>query len=182
MVDVDLKIKLDSPFKIDLDCLRQKKIFKSQNMEYDWIITIIRNYEKAIRFVDLIKFVFGSTYLIEITLGLFFIIIDYLYIFALKSTISEIIPDCIYILSSLLLIYVYCYSGQMLINYNSAVFTKCCQVPFYVLSIKTQKILLILLLQIMRPCNFSIRRIIIASHELFAKAFRNIINTHHFGP
>ncbi|KAL2735207.1 odorant receptor 46a-like isoform X1 [Vespula squamosa] len=163
-------VKLDRPFKKDLHSLKRKKIFTSQNMEYDWIITIIRSYEKAIRFVDLIKFVFGSTYLVEISLSLSFIIIDYLYIFTLKNTISDIISDSTYIIASLLMIYVYCYSGQMLINSNSAVFMKCCQVPFYMLSVKTQKILLILILQTTRPCNFSVRRIIVASHELFAKA------------
>lgn len=50
-----------------------------------------------------------------------------------------------------------------------------CQVPFYTLSIRTQKILLILILQTTRPCNFSIRRIIVSSHELFAKVSDNLL-------
>ncbi|KAL2730307.1 odorant receptor 46a-like isoform X1 [Vespula maculifrons] len=181
-------VKLDRPFVTDSHCLRQNKIFTSLNMEYDWIVTIIRSYEKAIRFisfiilfqwslfVDLIKYVFGSTYLMEITLSLSLIVIDYLYIFTLKNTISENISDSTYILASMFLIYVYCYSGQIIyvkhlrsfkyVNVNNL---RSCQVPFYTLSVKTQKILLILILQTMRPCNFSIRRIIVASHELFAK-------------
>lgn len=42
-----------------------------------------------------------------------------------------------------------------------------CQIPFYTLSLKTQKLMLFLILRSKRMCNVSFMRAIVVSHNLF---------------
>ncbi|KAK2584486.1 hypothetical protein KPH14_006861 [Odynerus spinipes] len=70
------------------------------------------------------------------------------------------------------MIYAICYLGQKFIDHYDDIFLKCCQIPFYKLSIKTQKALLFMLMRAMKPCGFSMKGMIMSSHELFAKIMR----------
>nr|KAF7387700.1 hypothetical protein H0235_018422 [Vespula pensylvanica] len=54
--------------------------------------------------------------------------------------------------------------------YNNAVN---CQIPFYSLSLKTQKLLLLLIMNSMRKCSLSLMGAIVVSHDLFAKGCKN---------
>lgn len=48
-----------------------------------------------------------------------------------------------------------------------------CQVSFYTVSGKAQKLLLLIIARSMKPCHISIGGIFIASHEIFAKVNKN---------
>ncbi|KAF7379240.1 hypothetical protein HZH68_017085 [Vespula germanica] len=45
---------------------------------------------------------------------------------------------------------------------------ECCQIPFHVISVKTQKMLLFLIMRSMKLCNISVMGIKEVSHDLFA--------------
>ncbi|XP_047370024.1 uncharacterized protein LOC124957229 [Vespa velutina] len=139
--------------------------------EYKSIIDIIEYYDNAIYFVDLIKLYHGRIYLSEIFFALFFIIVNYIYLFQILSftiNVSDVLQKVNYIFGSMFVIYVYHYLGQKLINHHTEIYIKLCQIPFYLLSLKTQKMLLFLIMKSMMPCNLSIKRMIVLSHDLFA--------------
>ncbi|KAL2734625.1 uncharacterized protein V1477_013802, partial [Vespula maculifrons] len=46
-----------------------------------------------------------------------------------------------------------------------------CQIPFYSLSLKTQKLLFLLIMNSMRKCSLSLMGAIVVSHDLFAKHY-----------
>ncbi|XP_043678159.1 uncharacterized protein LOC122633826 [Vespula pensylvanica] len=85
----------------------------------------------------------------------------------LKKT-SEIIECSSYIVSTLFTTYVNFYIGQRLMNHSNAASNELCQVPYYVLSVKTQKLLLFTIMRSMKPCILSIGGIFVSSHEVFA--------------
>ncbi|XP_047370025.1 uncharacterized protein LOC124957231 [Vespa velutina] len=139
--------------------------------EYKSIIDIIEYYDNAIYFVDLIKLYHGRIYLSEIFFALFFITVNYIYLFQILSftvNVSDVLQKVNYIFGSMFVIYVYSYLGQKLINHHTEIYIKLCQIPFYLLSLKTQKMLLLLIMKSMMPCNLSIKRVIVLSHYLFA--------------
>ncbi|KAI4501297.1 hypothetical protein M0802_003670 [Mischocyttarus mexicanus] len=140
--------------------------------EREWILGIIQFYTNTINFVDLIKSCYESIYLFEAFFGSIIIMIDYFYLFQILSftlNTSEELAKLSYIIGSLFVIYAYYYLGQKLIDNHTDVYTKLCQIPFYTLSLKTQKMLLFLIMRSIRPCNLSIKGVIVISHYLFAK-------------
>ncbi|KAL2727237.1 LOW QUALITY PROTEIN: odorant receptor 46a-like isoform X1 [Vespula squamosa] len=102
---------------------------------------------------------------------------------ALKGNKGKMLSNCIYIIGSIFMTYVGCYSGQRVIDHNTNVTRKIHQVSFYELSIKTQKALLLLTMKIMNPCNFSMMGTMVTSHELFLnimqKSFSFAMNNRH---
>ncbi|XP_043678160.1 uncharacterized protein LOC122633827 [Vespula pensylvanica] len=110
-------------------------------------------------------------YLVGMSFEVILMFFNILYILQLSTilqSVSETIECTTIICVSLLGIYINFYIGQMLINHNNATFHELCQVPFYVLSLKTQKLLLFMIARCMRPCELSIGGIFVASHEIFA--------------
>ncbi|XP_047370332.1 uncharacterized protein LOC124957381 isoform X1 [Vespa velutina] len=143
--------------------------------ERQWIIDIIKFYNKAIEFIDLLKLFYETIHLLQELFGFIFFLIDYFYLFQLLSLSfnkTEGLTKFLYIIGSLFVIYVYFYLGQNVINHTSNVFTIFCQIPFYSLSLKTQNLLLFLIMRSMRPCSLSVMGAIVVSHDLFATFMR----------
>nr|XP_050860758.1 uncharacterized protein LOC127068520 [Vespula vulgaris] len=141
------------------------------NEELNWIIDIIIRYRRVTEFVNMLNNFSKITYLLLIFLAMFLIVFDFLYIFQLSSTLKnniEIIEQIIYIIASIFTIYANFYYGQRLINHSNATFKELCQVPFYALSIRTQKLLLFALTRSMKPSVLSIGGFFVSSHEVFA--------------
>ncbi|KAF7400929.1 hypothetical protein HZH66_006113 [Vespula vulgaris] len=86
---------------------------------------------------------------------------------ALTGKKGKILSNCIYIIGSIFMTYVGCYSGQRVIDHNTNITRKIYQVSFYKLSIKTQKALLLLTMKVMNPCHFSMMGTMVTSHKLF---------------
>ncbi|XP_043678065.1 uncharacterized protein LOC122633784 [Vespula pensylvanica] len=93
----------------------------------------------------------------------------------LKNT-DEMFECFIVIVESLSTAYISFYMGQMVIDHSTAVFQELCQVPFYMLSEKAQKLLLLIIARSMKPCHISIGGIFIASHEIFAKIIQKVFS------
>ncbi|XP_014613402.1 PREDICTED: putative odorant receptor 92a [Polistes canadensis] len=72
------------------------------------------------------------------------------------------------IVGSIVTIFIIFYMGQTLINHSIAVCDELRQTPFYVLSIKTQKLLQFLIARSIKPCELSIGGLFVASHETFS--------------
>ncbi|KAF7379238.1 hypothetical protein HZH68_017083 [Vespula germanica] len=117
--------------------------------ENKWIVDIIEYYTKAIEFMS--------------------------QLFSFEVNKTEGLKNICYIIGSILLIYLYAYLGQKLINHSADVFLAFCQIPFYLLSLKTQKMLLILIMNSMRICNLSVVGVKEISHDMFA-SMKNILH------
>ncbi|KAL2727527.1 odorant receptor 46a-like isoform X1 [Vespula maculifrons] len=90
---------------------------------------------------------------------------------ALTGKKGKILSNCIYIIGSIFMTYVGCYSGQRVIDHNTNITRKIYQVSFYKLSIKTQKALLLLTMKVMNPCHFSMMGTMVTSHKLFLNIY-----------
>ncbi|KAK2584488.1 hypothetical protein KPH14_006863 [Odynerus spinipes] len=124
------------------------------------------------RFVEIGTLLFGRLYLFNMILSLIFLSIDFLYFFqllAVEVTVEEAIRVVLYITGNVLTIYACMYFGQRLMDHSIYSYTGCCLIPFYTLSTKTNKLLLLLLTRSMKPCKFSVGGVAVASHELFTK-------------
>ncbi|KAI4487800.1 hypothetical protein M0802_011815 [Mischocyttarus mexicanus] len=80
----------------------------------------------------------------------------------------ETVECFIIIFGSIVTIFIILYTGQTLINHSIAVYEELCQIPFYMLSIKSQKLLLFLIARSVKPCEISIGGIFVASNETFS--------------
>ncbi|XP_035733466.1 uncharacterized protein LOC118446641 [Vespa mandarinia] len=78
-----------------------------------------------------------------------------LQLLSLQLSRTEELTIFCYVVSSLSVIYVYFYLGQKLMDHNDNVFIELCQIPFYSLSLKSQKMLLFLIMKSMKSCNLS---------------------------
>ncbi|XP_035733479.1 uncharacterized protein LOC118446652 [Vespa mandarinia] len=119
-----------------------------------------------VRFIDLFKSFYEAIHLLEEFFG--FIIILLFQIISLTFNLTEGLTKFFFIVGTLLIMYAYFYLAQNLINHNVNVFTIFCQIPFYSLSLKTQNLLLVLIMRSMRPCNLSLMGAIAVSNDLFA--------------
>ncbi|XP_035733478.1 uncharacterized protein LOC118446651 [Vespa mandarinia] len=134
--------------------------------ERERMIHIIKFYNNAIEFIDLLKSFYEPVHLLEEFYGFIFILL--FQIISLTLNMTEGLTKFLYIFGSLSLIYAYFYLAQNLINHNVNVFTIFCQIPFYSLSLKTQNLLLVLIMRSMRPCNLSVKGAIVVSNDFFA--------------
>ncbi|XP_043486246.1 uncharacterized protein LOC122513830 [Polistes fuscatus] len=115
------------------------------------------------------------TYLVTVVFSTTLIVFDFVYIFQLSIDLqnaSEIIECSFYILGSIVTVYVNFYLGQELMNYSNVVYEELCQVPFYVLFNKTQKLLIFMIGRSCKPCVLSIGGMFVSSHETFANVMR----------
>ncbi|XP_047370210.1 uncharacterized protein LOC124957311 [Vespa velutina] len=138
--------------------------------ENEWIVDIIEFNKSVIEFVDLIKLFYEATNPFEAFLGMFIIMIDYFYLFQLlSSTVNK--TDCLtkllYVIGSMFVIFAYLHLGQKLIDHNNYLFATLCEIPFYSLSLKTQKTILFLIMRSMMVCNLSWKGAVVVSHNLF---------------
>nr|KAF7411040.1 hypothetical protein H0235_013647 [Vespula pensylvanica] len=156
------KWKIRRPFKNDKRHVENDRSDTTLQEEWDWMIDIIKCYTRITELMFQLSVVLQSA--------------------------SETIKCCIYMAGSISTIYISYYVGQLLIDHSNDAFMELCQIPFYTLSIKTQKLLLLLLIRSIKPSEISIGGIFVASHEVFAtliqKAFSfatvYYINARHF--
>ncbi|KAF7386938.1 hypothetical protein HZH66_011390 [Vespula vulgaris] len=139
--------------------------------EWEWIVDIIKRYTTITEFVDLINSSSKIIYLVEISFAMILIFFDLLYMLQLSTILQNTngIFECFVItIGSVLTIYINFYIGQMLINQSTEAFEELYQVPFYMLSINTQKLLLFTISRSMKPCEISIGGVFVASNEIFS--------------
>ncbi|XP_047369994.1 uncharacterized protein LOC124957202 [Vespa velutina] len=139
--------------------------------EKEWLVDIIIFHNNANQFVNLIKLFYEKTNLLEMLFLSIFIMLDYFHMFQILSfniSKTEGLRNICYIVVSLIVVYTYFFFGQKLIDHNKNVFVTLCQVPFYLLSLKTQKMLLFLTMKSMRVCNFSVQGVNDVSYDMFA--------------
>ncbi|KAL2714434.1 LOW QUALITY PROTEIN: hypothetical protein V1478_015619 [Vespula squamosa] len=134
--------KIRRPFKNDKNHIENDWCDTTPQEEWDWMIDIIKCYTRITELLFQLSLVLQSA--------------------------SETIKCCIYMAGSISTIYISYYVGQLLIDHSNDAFMELCQIPFYTLSIKTQKLLLLLLIRSMKPSEISIGGIFVASHEIFA--------------
>ncbi|XP_047370331.1 uncharacterized protein LOC124957379 [Vespa velutina] len=143
--------------------------------EKEWIVTVIEFYKHAIEFVDLLKSFYELIHLFEELLWFIFILVDYFYLFQIFTWTlnwTDIISKLLYIIGSLFVIFVYSYLSQQLIDHNVNVSIIFCEIPFYSLSLKTQKLLPLLIMKSMRQCSLSLTSAIVVSHDLLATSIK----------
>ncbi|KAF7386945.1 hypothetical protein HZH66_011397 [Vespula vulgaris] len=84
-------------------------------------------------------------------------------------SLTETIECSINIFASTLVLYLNFYVGQRLLNHSNDVFDELCKIPFYNLSIKSQKLLLFMIMRSTKPCMLSIGKMFISSHKVFSE-------------
>ncbi|KAF7388641.1 hypothetical protein HZH68_012583 [Vespula germanica] len=89
-------------------------------------------------------------------------------IFSVLINVREMIEGFAYMAVFLFISYISFYVGQLLINHSNDAFEELCNIPFYNLSIRTQKLLLFLLTRSIKPIELSIGGIFVASHVVYA--------------
>ncbi|KAI4487805.1 hypothetical protein M0802_011820 [Mischocyttarus mexicanus] len=143
--------------------------------EYDWIVDIIKRYNRVLENVDLINNYSKINYLIAIIFAMIFVIFDFLYIFRISEILQspkDAIESSLIFFASILLLYLNFYVGQKLLNHSGATYEEFRQIPFYKLSVKSQKLLLLTITRSMKPSSLSIGGIFVSSNEIFASIIR----------
>ncbi|KAI4493069.1 hypothetical protein M0802_009717 [Mischocyttarus mexicanus] len=72
------------------------------------------------------------------------------------------------IIGSMFTVFIMFYVGQKLLDHSTTAFEELRQVPFHVLSVKTQKLFLFLITRSLKPSFLSIGGLFASSHEVFA--------------
>ncbi|KAL2714432.1 uncharacterized protein V1478_015617 [Vespula squamosa] len=166
-----LTVKIREQFKIDQKYTKMVRNCKTLQDEHDWIIDIINHYRNVTEYVHLINCFSEITYLIVVFFAMILVVFDFLYIYQLSEiwhSLLETIECSVNIFTSILVLYLNFYVGQKLLNHSSSVFDELCQIPFYNLSMKSQKLLLFMIMRSMKPCMLSIGEMFVSSHKIFA--------------
>ncbi|KAI4481628.1 hypothetical protein M0804_009149 [Polistes exclamans] len=139
----------------------------------DWIIDIITRYKRITEFVfiDL----FNAIFEMLLMLAVFFLALQTIlnFICVLQFSVvwkhrNENIEMIVFIIASMFIVYILFYVGQKLLDHSTTTFEELRQVPFYMLSVKTQKLFLFLIARSMKPSSISIGGLFVSSHEVFA--------------
>ncbi|KAI4473731.1 hypothetical protein M0804_015209 [Polistes exclamans] len=167
--------RIHRPFERNVKYMEKDWCFRTSQEEWDWIIDIINRSKKVTEYIDLINDFSKICYLVTLVFSTTAIVFDFLYIFQLSidpQNVTEIVECSFYITGSILTIYINFYLGQMLMNYSDVVFKELCQIPFYVLLNKTQKLLLFMIGRSCKPSMLSIGGMFVSTHETFAVVMR----------
>nr|KAF7411044.1 hypothetical protein H0235_013651 [Vespula pensylvanica] len=130
-------LKIRQPFEKNQKCMQNTVVNKSVQEEWNWIVDIIKRYKNLFE----------------------------LYSESLNPI--EIMESGFYITASVFTTYINFYIGQKLLNYSDAACEELCNIPFYMLSINTQKLLLFMIARSEKPCVLSIGGMFVSSHEVF---------------
>nr|XP_050860782.1 uncharacterized protein LOC127068541 [Vespula vulgaris] len=149
--------KIRRPFKNDRKHVENDRSDTTLQEEWDWMIDIIKCYTRITEYA-IMQYIFVYHFKNNMIFQLSVVL----------QSASETIKCCIYMAGSISTIYISYYVGQLLIDHSNDAFMELCQIPFYTLSIKTQKLLLLLLIRSIKPSEISIGGIFVASHEVFA--------------
>nr|XP_050860752.1 uncharacterized protein LOC127068517 isoform X1 [Vespula vulgaris] len=169
-------LKIRRPFKDIPKYVENVWLFEKPCEKFDWIVDIIYSYKNVTEYVDLINCFSQINYLIAVFCAMIFVIFDFIYLFQLLETLQsarDTIEYSITIVGSILVLYLNFYVGQKLLDQSNAVFEEMCKIPFYMLSIKVQKLLLFMITRSGKPCMLSIGGIFVSSHEVFAAVSDN---------
>ncbi|XP_035737964.1 uncharacterized protein LOC118448608 [Vespa mandarinia] len=164
--------KVRKPFKKHMKYMQKSYHIKTSQEEWNWIVEIINCYRTVTEYVDTLNSLTKVTSLITIFFAVILVVFDFVYIFQVSIELknaSEIIEYSFYISGSVFTIYINFYVGQKLLNHSEAVFEELCQVPFYILSTKTQKMLLFVIKRSMKPSMLLIGGLYISAHQVFAQ-------------
>ncbi|XP_043485891.1 uncharacterized protein LOC122513552 [Polistes fuscatus] len=94
----------------------------------------------------------------------------------LLKTLEDKIECILYVTGTAFTVYINFYLGQRLLNHSDAVREELCDVPFYTLSIHTQKLLLLIIARSGKPCFLSIGNMFVSSHQVFAGLMRKALS------
>ncbi|KAF7388758.1 hypothetical protein HZH68_012700 [Vespula germanica] len=138
--------KIQQQFTNDSKYIHRPLCSQKSQQEFHWIIDVIKCYRNIFRLS--VK---------------------------LQNTI-KIIEFSTYFFGSLFIIYINFYIGQKILNYSNEVFKELCQIPFYLLPTKTQKLLLFMIARSMKPCMLSIGGLFVSSHEVFSQLLQKALS------
>ncbi|KAL2714466.1 uncharacterized protein V1478_015651 [Vespula squamosa] len=164
-------LKIRRPFNKNPKYMQNVLLFERPCEEFDWIVDIIKSYNNVTEFIDLINYFSKINYLIAVFFSMIFVIFDFIYIFQLLETLQytrNTIEYGITVVGSILVLYLNFYVGQKLLDQSNAVLEELCKIPYYMLSIKTQKLLLFMITRCGKPSMLSIGGMFVSSHEVFA--------------
>ncbi|XP_047360805.1 uncharacterized protein LOC124953450 isoform X1 [Vespa velutina] len=170
-----IRMKTSQPFRDHRKLNQKTKYDKKILNEFGWIIEIIEHYKRVTKFVDLLNTTTKTIYLIVMCFVMFLIVLNFLYIFHLSAALTdtwELIECGVYIIGSTLITYINMYLGQTLMTHSIEAHAELSKIPFYMISIRVQKILVFMMLRSSKPCILSIGGIFVASHEFFAGLMR----------
>ncbi|KAF7386937.1 hypothetical protein HZH66_011389 [Vespula vulgaris] len=123
-------------------------------------------------YILLIYQIFGSFAIVTIgsmCYSSYWVLIQHMFqIFSVLLNVREMIEGFAYMAVFLFISYISFYVGQLLINHSNDAFEELCNIPFYNLSIRTQKLLLFLLTRSIKPIELSIGGVFVASHVVYA--------------
>ncbi|KAL2714465.1 uncharacterized protein V1478_015650 [Vespula squamosa] len=152
-------LKIHRPFNKNPKYMQNVLLFERPCEEFDWIVDIINSYNNVTEFIHLINYYSKINYLIAVFFSMIFVIFDFIYIFQLLETLQiarDTIEYIIIVTGSIFILYLNFYVGQKLLDQSNAVLEELCKIPYYMLSIKTQKLLLFLITRCGKPSMLSI--------------------------
>ncbi|XP_035737962.1 uncharacterized protein LOC118448607 [Vespa mandarinia] len=163
--------KIREQFKMNQKHTKTNRNSKTHLDEFDWMIDIIKHYKNVTEFVQLMNCFSEITYLIAVFFATILIVFDFLYMYQLSEILHSLMETfgcSINIFVSILILYLNFYIGQNLLNHSEEVFDELCKIPFYNLSMESQKLLLFMIMRSMKPCMLSIGKMCVSSNKIFA--------------
>ncbi|XP_015189776.1 PREDICTED: uncharacterized protein LOC107073597, partial [Polistes dominula] len=164
-------LKIRQPFQSNQTSENKTKFFSTLTEEYNWIVDIVNRHRISIEFIKMLRNISNATYLIVMLLATIVIVVNFLCILKFSiflKTLKDKIECIIYVTGSIFTVYITFYLGQTLLNHSNAVFEELCNVPFYTLSVNSQKLLLLMIARSGKPSFLSIGNMFVSSHEVFA--------------
>ncbi|XP_015189309.1 PREDICTED: uncharacterized protein LOC107073260, partial [Polistes dominula] len=172
-------LKIRQPFQSNQISEKKPKFFSTLTEEYNWIVDIVNRHRISIEFIKMLRNISNATYLIVMLLATIVIVVNFLCIlkFSIFSkTLKDKLECIIYVTGSIFTVYITFYLGQTLLNHSNAVFEELCNVPFYTLSVNSQKLLLLMIARSRKPSFLSIGNMFVSSHEVFASLLRKALS------
>ncbi|KAI4487802.1 hypothetical protein M0802_011817 [Mischocyttarus mexicanus] len=197
-----IRSKIRQPFEGDRKLGRNFRCFSTLTDEYNWIVDIANRHRSSLEYVEMLRYLSNRGYFIIFLHLVILTVFNYLCVIFLEEKkiflnlrtynifyylqildLSELLKslrytiECIvYVVGSLFTIYINFYLGQKLIDHSNSVLQELNNVPFYMLSLNTQKLLLFMIVISKKPYSLTIGSMFISSHEVFASLMRKSLS------
>ncbi|XP_047354612.1 uncharacterized protein LOC124950996 [Vespa velutina] len=146
------------------------------------VVGIIRgiNYHKlAIDYTGRINSFAEICYLVQILMTLLILAADIMRLMQASNNIKSLTMTaiCTLHISGMIIWTLFnCIIGQRVLNHSHIVFKKTCTIPWYLFSLRLQKLATLMLMRSMRPSYLSIGKMFISSHTFFSSLIQSSIS------
>ncbi|XP_057337555.1 odorant receptor 67c-like [Microplitis mediator] len=147
---------------------RRNNLSNSKNIPYKHLVSCIRGHRRALEFADLLESAYSVSFALIIGVNLPLISITGVQVVTQSNTIDKTLKYLTYAISQMAHLFFECFMSQQLTDMSLEMHESIADVRWYDISVKSQKLLILMTLRSQTPCKLTAAKVMDLSIENFA--------------